>query len=102
MWNDQEWASHFGADYLIGEERMKLTDKQKELIISMQKGVKIDCMPYIYGGSVLTHFFRDDTHQRCTAAAKALNKHGLIKNNKNKYYEKDNYELTDLGRNWKP
>lgn len=50
----------------------KLTVRQRELLEAMKRGVICHYMPYAGRLNPTDYYYRDDTHQRCTAQAKAL------------------------------
>lgn len=63
----------------------KLSRTQQELLDAMKEGVTCFYMPYIgrFGGA---YYFRSDNHARCTSAANALFRMGLVEEfNKQKY-----------------
>lgn len=57
---------------------MKLSKTQAELLEAMRGGVRCRYMPYMGNYNPSSYYFRSDTMKRCTAAANALLKKGLV------------------------
>lgn len=57
---------------------MKLSKTQQELYEAMQAGTICYFIPYAGRFNRSAYYFRDGTHARCTAAARALLERGLI------------------------
>jgi hypothetical protein len=54
-----------------------LPKTQADLLNALQNGVVLHYMPYMGTFNPSAYYFRDDNHQRCTAAAEALLRKGL-------------------------
>lgn len=57
---------------------MKLSKTQHELLKAMRKGAICHYMPYAGRFNPTAYYLRNDTHQSCTATAKALLARGLV------------------------
>ena len=80
---------------------MKLSKTQKELLIALQNGDRLFYMPYMGNYRPIPYFFLSSSFKRVTAAAKALIEKRLIKDCKKSSFAKNDYQLTELGKNWK-
>ncbi len=56
----------------------ELSKTQAELLEAIQNGVVCHYMPYAGRFNPTAYYFRNDTMKRCTAAAKALCRKGLV------------------------
>lgn len=69
-----------GRDAVAGqvERRVRpLPRTQADLLEALRKGVTLHYMPYMGTFNPTAYYFRDDNHQRVTAAATALLNKGL-------------------------
>src|SRR6266704_1355930 len=81
--------------------KKKLTENQQDLLIALQKGVRLHFMPYQGRFNPNAYFFRSDTMSRCTKAADGLINRGFVVNQKKNHYDKDDFVLTELGKSWR-
>jgi hypothetical protein len=56
-----------------GEDRMKLSKKQLELLDAIKAGTVVHFM-----GGLNAYYFRDDTHKTCTATVRVLERMDLL------------------------
>ena len=83
---------------------MKLTKTQIELLLYMQEGARLFYMPYMGRFRQNPYYFAASDkgeRLRCTVAADALIKKGLIIRSQ-KGWEDPTFCLSESGRNWKP
>lgn len=56
----------------------KLPRTQQELLDAMRGGVTLNYLPYAGSFNPVAYYFRSDNMKRCTAAAEALLRKGLV------------------------
>lgn len=80
---------------------MRLSKTQRELLEQLQAGNRLHYMPYRGWFNKTAYFFVDGTNSRCTAAANALVNLGLV-TRKKKGFADATFEISELGKAWKP
>ncbi len=79
-------------------QQVKLTTAQERLLRALQSSVTLTYHPASFACNA--YFQRSDTLKQCNAAAKGLERTGLIQNVSRCEGRTRRYELTEAGRAW--
>lgn len=79
---------------------MKLSKTQSDVLLKLQAGGTLHYMQYM-GGSSRAYYFVN-VGGACTKAAEALIKKGLVRDFRTNPFGRNDFRLTDAGKEWKP